>query len=113
MENFCYDLAIRQRRCQNNISLTTDNVYTNIEENAQIHYKPKFYYGNGMIIRDYELYSSELEYHPEIKKELESISTHRAIISFQKLQNLRLSVLVCHSFPLPPALFHLLSQDKD
>ena len=42
-----------------------------IEENAQIHYKPKFYYGNGMIIRDYELYSSELEYHPEIKKELD------------------------------------------
>lgn len=36
MENFCYDLAIRQRRCQNSISLTTDNVYTNIEENAQI-----------------------------------------------------------------------------
>ena len=38
MENFCYDLAIRQRRCQNNISLTTDNVYTNIEENAQIRF---------------------------------------------------------------------------
>ena len=36
MENFCYNLAIRQRKCQNGISLTTDNVYTNIEENAQI-----------------------------------------------------------------------------
>lgn len=36
MENFCYDLAIRQRKCQNGIAVTTDNVYTNIEDNAQI-----------------------------------------------------------------------------
>lgn len=36
MENFCYDLAIRQRKCQNGISLTTDNIYTNIEVDTQI-----------------------------------------------------------------------------
>lgn len=36
MENFCYDLAIRQRKCQNSISVTIDNIYTNIEDNAQI-----------------------------------------------------------------------------
>lgn len=36
MNEFCYNLAIRQRRCQNSISLVTDNVYTNIEDNASL-----------------------------------------------------------------------------
>lgn len=36
MESLCYNLAVRQIKCQNGISLTTDNVYTNIEDNAQI-----------------------------------------------------------------------------
>lgn len=36
MESLCYDLAVRQIKCQNGISLTTDNVYTNIENDAQL-----------------------------------------------------------------------------
>lgn len=36
MNEICYNLALRQRRCQNGISLVTDNVYTNIEDNAQL-----------------------------------------------------------------------------
>lgn len=36
MDSLCYDIAIRQIKCQNGISLTTDNVYTNIEDNSQI-----------------------------------------------------------------------------
>lgn len=36
MNSLCYDIAIRQRKCQNGISVTTDNVYTNIEDNSQI-----------------------------------------------------------------------------
>ena len=36
MDNICYDLALRQRKCQNNISVTSDNVYTNIANNFQI-----------------------------------------------------------------------------
>ena len=30
MNNICYTLAIRQRRCQNGISRELDNVYTNV-----------------------------------------------------------------------------------
>ena len=36
MNELCYNLAIRQRRCQNSISLVTDNVYTNIEDKATL-----------------------------------------------------------------------------
>ena len=36
MDSLCYDLAIRQIKCQNGISVTTDNIYTNIEDNSQI-----------------------------------------------------------------------------
>lgn len=36
MENLCYDLAVRQIKCQNGISVTTDNVFTNIENNAKL-----------------------------------------------------------------------------
>ena len=36
MENLCYDLAIRQIKCQNGISVTTDNIYTNVENQSQI-----------------------------------------------------------------------------
>ncbi len=36
MNDLCYNLAIRQNKCQNNISATTDNVYTNIENGAEI-----------------------------------------------------------------------------
>lgn len=36
MEIFCYDVAIRQKKCQNGISVTTDNVFTNVNDNAQI-----------------------------------------------------------------------------
>lgn len=36
MNEFCYDLAIRQKRCQNGISSNLDNVYTNIEVDSQI-----------------------------------------------------------------------------
>ena len=36
MDSLCYDLAIRQIKCQNGISVTTDNIYTNIENNSQI-----------------------------------------------------------------------------
>lgn len=35
MEDFCYDLAIRQRKCQNGVSVTSDNVFTNIEDDTQ------------------------------------------------------------------------------
>ena len=34
MNDICYNLAIRQRKCQNSISIVTDNVYTNIEDSA-------------------------------------------------------------------------------
>lgn len=34
MNEYCYDLAIRQRKCQNSISITSDNVYTNIQNGA-------------------------------------------------------------------------------
>ncbi len=34
--DFCYDLALRQRKCQNGISLDVDNVFTNIENNEEI-----------------------------------------------------------------------------
>ena len=36
MESLCYNIAVRQIKCQNGISLTTDNVYTNVENDAQI-----------------------------------------------------------------------------
>ena len=36
MNNFCYTLAVRQRKCQNGISNVTDNVYTNITNNSVI-----------------------------------------------------------------------------
>lgn len=36
MNEFCYDLAIRQKKCQNGISSNLDNIYTNIEINSQI-----------------------------------------------------------------------------
>lgn len=36
MDRFCYDIAIRQKKCQNGISVTVDNVCTNIKDNAQI-----------------------------------------------------------------------------
>lgn len=36
MNELCYNLALRQRRCQNSISIVTDNVYTNIEDNATL-----------------------------------------------------------------------------
>ena len=32
----CITLALRQLKCQNSISLTLDNVYTNIESNTRI-----------------------------------------------------------------------------
>ena len=32
----CITIAIRQFKCQNSISITLDNVYTNIEENSTI-----------------------------------------------------------------------------
>lgn len=36
MNNICYTLAVRQRRCQNGISRSTDNVYTNISNGTEI-----------------------------------------------------------------------------
>ena len=36
MNDLCYNIAIRQRKCQNGISLVTDNVFTNVEDNAEI-----------------------------------------------------------------------------
>jgi len=36
MNNCCYSLAIRQNRCQNGIPITSDNIYTNIEDNSII-----------------------------------------------------------------------------
>lgn len=36
MDNFCYTLAIRQRRCQNSISRELDNVYTNVTTSSII-----------------------------------------------------------------------------
>lgn len=36
MNELCFNLAIRQKKCQNGISVTTDNVYTNIENDTQI-----------------------------------------------------------------------------
>lgn len=36
MNNFCYTLAIRQRRCQNSISSELDNVYTNVNTSSVI-----------------------------------------------------------------------------
>lgn len=36
MNNFCYTLAIRQRRCQNGISRELDNVYTNVTTSSII-----------------------------------------------------------------------------
>ena len=36
MEILRYDLAIRQIKCQNGISVTTDNIYTNVENQSQI-----------------------------------------------------------------------------
>ncbi len=36
MNNFCYTLAVRQRKCQNGISNVTDNVYTNITTNSVV-----------------------------------------------------------------------------
>ena len=36
MDRFCYDIAIRQKKCQNGISVTVDNVFTIVNENAQI-----------------------------------------------------------------------------
>ena len=36
MNDLCLNLAIRQNKCQNSISVTTDNVYTNIKENSRI-----------------------------------------------------------------------------
>ena len=36
MNNFCYTLSVRQRKCQNGISNITDNVYTNISNNPDV-----------------------------------------------------------------------------
>ena len=36
MNNFCYTLSVRQRKCQNVISNITDNVYTNISNNSVV-----------------------------------------------------------------------------
>lgn len=36
MDSLCYDLAVRQIKCQNVIAVTTDNIYTNVEINSQI-----------------------------------------------------------------------------
>jgi hypothetical protein len=36
MDSLCYDLAVRQIKCQNGIAVTTDKVYTNVENNSQI-----------------------------------------------------------------------------
>ena len=36
MNNFCYTLSVRQRKCQNGISNITDNVYTNISNNSVV-----------------------------------------------------------------------------
>lgn len=36
MNNFCYNLAIRQRSCENGIAKKTDNVYTNITNGTEI-----------------------------------------------------------------------------
>lgn len=36
MNNFCYTLAIRQRRCQNGIARELDNVYTNVTTSSII-----------------------------------------------------------------------------
>lgn len=36
MNNFCYNLAIRQRNCENGIARSTDNVYTNITNGTEI-----------------------------------------------------------------------------
>lgn len=36
MNTYCYTLAIRQRTCENGISRSNDNVYTNITPNSVI-----------------------------------------------------------------------------
>lgn len=36
MNNYCYTLAVRVLKCQNGISNTTDNVYTNITNNSVV-----------------------------------------------------------------------------
>ena len=36
MNNFCYTLAVRQKKCQNGISNITDNIYTNISNNSVV-----------------------------------------------------------------------------
>lgn len=36
MNNFCYTLAIRQRKCQNSISGELDNIYTNVNTSSKI-----------------------------------------------------------------------------
>lgn len=36
MNELCITIAIRQIKCQNSISVTTDNVYTNVEQNSRI-----------------------------------------------------------------------------
>lgn len=36
MNNICYTLAVRQRICQNGISRSTDNVYTNVANGTEI-----------------------------------------------------------------------------
>lgn len=36
MDELCIDIAVRQRKCQNNISQSLDNIHTNVEENSAI-----------------------------------------------------------------------------
>lgn len=36
MENACFTLAVRQRRCENGIARNIDNVYTNVTPNSNI-----------------------------------------------------------------------------
>ena len=36
MDRFCYDIEKKKKKCQNGISVTVDNVCTNIKDNAQI-----------------------------------------------------------------------------
>ena len=59
MNSCCYDLAIRQRKCQNGISVTSDNVFTNIENNSQ--YLLSYVYTITIISKNANTVTIELE----------------------------------------------------
>lgn len=50
MDEFCYDLAIRQKKCQNGVSITSDNIFTNIQDDTQ--YSVSFGYVINIVSRN-------------------------------------------------------------